>query len=95
MFDRCYRCGEPGHTRRNCPTLKNSPPAPDSVRPVSWKPQPPSSPPHQYPADHYLHYECPHCKRPPLIRCWNNGTGKERPPHSSRIDLVQALTATT
>jgi hypothetical protein len=87
MFDRCFRCDQPGHTRANCPKDKKQPAtAPASPAAVTrWiNPGPPQNP-HVYPQDHYLLYECPWCGAPVYSRCINVGTGRRlEKPHLSR-----------
>jgi hypothetical protein len=87
MFDKCFRCGQPGHLSRQCPQNAHHPPALDYV-PAGhgWKPPPPPANPHKYPDDHWLLHSCPHCGRGPYQQCWNVGTGQERRPHTARTN---------
>ena len=92
MFDKCYHCGQPGHTRRQCPQRARVPAvAPASPAPVRWK-NLGSGPRHDYPEDHWLLYRCDFCGAGPYQPCVNIGTGKDRPAHFTRLDAVKAGT---
>lgn len=89
MFDRCFRCGQQGHVRADCPQRKKLPAA--SATPAAttgWKPPAPPADLHRYPADHYLHYPCPWCGAGVRALCRNVGTKRERGPHFARLDTM-------
>ena len=88
MFDRCFRCNEPGHTRSQCPQARRPPavaPAAPATDHKRWLPPAPPQNPHPYPASHYMLTGCCWCGAGLFQRCVNVGTGRElSQPHLSR-----------